>query len=252
MTRDAIYLSHETYTPPRGGCSQTEAKRSGPLFGESYREIIVGNTKGMTGHTMGASIEDAVAARSLQDGRCRPSLISASETPSLAASNCGRVVRTIAAMPQDVCGLRHAGTFRAPCQGGHGTAPHRSYRTAWSCRRVTGDHDPATAGAADEEEGRWGRVALPLNNGERPGPALHAVIPFPVPRRDTPLRDTAASKAAMTDSLPIFADVTKVSPDAAIALISLSPVTRPKCSNRKWNLALTLALPRENGRQSPQ
>lgn len=67
-----LYLSHETSTPPRGGCSQTEVEALRRAFGESFRKIIVGNTKGMTGHTMGASLEDAVAARALQDGKCPP------------------------------------------------------------------------------------------------------------------------------------------------------------------------------------
>jgi malonyl CoA-acyl carrier protein transacylase len=61
-----IYMSHETYTPARGGCSQSEAVALNHVFGEDFRKIEISNTKGMTGHTMGASIEDAVAAKSLQ------------------------------------------------------------------------------------------------------------------------------------------------------------------------------------------
>lgn len=72
LAAQTVYISHETYTPPRGGCSQTEAEALRRAFGKNYGQIIVGNTKGMTGHTMGASIEDAIAAKALQYGKCPP------------------------------------------------------------------------------------------------------------------------------------------------------------------------------------
>ncbi|MGB6031423.1 MAG: SDR family NAD(P)-dependent oxidoreductase, partial [Bacteroidota bacterium] len=72
LAKQMIYLSHETYTPPRGGCSQTEAEALREAFGDTSREVIIGNTKGMTGHTMGAALEDAVAAKSLQYGKVPP------------------------------------------------------------------------------------------------------------------------------------------------------------------------------------
>lgn len=67
-----IYISHETYTPPRGGCSQTEAIALEKVFNESAKHFIVGNTKGMTGHAMGAALEEAVAAKALQFGKIPP------------------------------------------------------------------------------------------------------------------------------------------------------------------------------------
>jgi malonyl CoA-acyl carrier protein transacylase/3-oxoacyl-(acyl-carrier-protein) synthase/short-subunit dehydrogenase/acyl carrier protein len=72
LAKQMIYLSHETYTPPRGGCSQTEAEALREAFGDSSREVVIGNTKGMTGHTMGAALEDAVAAKALQYGKVAP------------------------------------------------------------------------------------------------------------------------------------------------------------------------------------
>jgi acyl carrier protein len=65
-------MSHETYTPARGGCSEAEAVSLKHAFGSNYTKIEVTNTKGMTGHTMGTSIEDVVAARALQVGRVPP------------------------------------------------------------------------------------------------------------------------------------------------------------------------------------
>lgn len=67
-----LYVSHETYTPARGGCSEAEAFSLQQTFGDDYRKIEVTNTKGMTGHTMGTSIEDVFAARSLQLGKTAP------------------------------------------------------------------------------------------------------------------------------------------------------------------------------------
>jgi acyl transferase domain-containing protein/NAD(P)-dependent dehydrogenase (short-subunit alcohol dehydrogenase family)/acyl carrier protein len=67
-----LYVSHETYTPARGGCSDAEAFSLQQTFGDDYRKIEVTNTKGMTGHTMGTSIEDVLAARSLQMGKIPP------------------------------------------------------------------------------------------------------------------------------------------------------------------------------------
>lgn len=67
-----LYVSHETYTPARGGCSEAEAFSLKQIFGDEYKKIEVTNTKGMTGHTMGTSIEDVLAARSLQMGKTSP------------------------------------------------------------------------------------------------------------------------------------------------------------------------------------
>lgn len=67
-----VYVSHEPCTPPKGGCSQSEAVALQHVFGEKYRRVIVTNTKGMTGHTMGAALEDAVAAKCLQFGKTPP------------------------------------------------------------------------------------------------------------------------------------------------------------------------------------
>lgn len=61
-----VYYSHETCSPRKGGCSIVEKQALKNAFGEKYRELMVINTKGMTGHTLGASIEEAVAAKCLQ------------------------------------------------------------------------------------------------------------------------------------------------------------------------------------------
>ncbi|HEX7510495.1 MAG TPA: beta-ketoacyl synthase N-terminal-like domain-containing protein, partial [Chitinivibrionales bacterium] len=72
MAEQLLYMSHETYTPARGGCSESEAVSLRHVFGENFRKIEISNTKGMTGHTMGAAIEDVVAAKALQYSKMPP------------------------------------------------------------------------------------------------------------------------------------------------------------------------------------
>ncbi|MEA3306326.1 MAG: acyltransferase domain-containing protein, partial [Elusimicrobiota bacterium] len=67
-----VFLSHETYTPARGGSASAEVKALKKAFGEYADKIIVSNVKGFTGHTMGASLEDIVAVRSLNTGIIPP------------------------------------------------------------------------------------------------------------------------------------------------------------------------------------
>ncbi|MEW6012234.1 MAG: acyltransferase domain-containing protein, partial [Elusimicrobiota bacterium] len=67
-----LFVSHETYTPARGGSASAEVKALKKAFGESASKVVVSNVKGFTGHTMGASIEDAVAVRALNTGIVPP------------------------------------------------------------------------------------------------------------------------------------------------------------------------------------
>ena len=56
-----VFMSHETYTPARGGSAQAEVEALRRVFGPSSDRIVIANTKGFTGHAMGVGIEDAVA-----------------------------------------------------------------------------------------------------------------------------------------------------------------------------------------------
>ncbi|MCK4936685.1 MAG: hypothetical protein KAR84_07510, partial [Elusimicrobiales bacterium] len=67
-----VFLSHETYTPARGGSASAEVKALKKAFGEDADKVIVSNVKGFTGHSMGASLEDIVAVRSLNTGIVPP------------------------------------------------------------------------------------------------------------------------------------------------------------------------------------
>ena len=65
-------MSHETYTPARGGSASAEVKALRATFGAAANDIVVSNTKGLTGHTMGAGIEDVVAVKILEHGIVPP------------------------------------------------------------------------------------------------------------------------------------------------------------------------------------
>lgn len=87
LARQTVYMAHETYTPPRGGCSQAEAEALKRAFGEAHSQILISNTKGMTGHAMGASLEDAVLAKALQYGKVPPIVNYAEPDPLLGGLN---------------------------------------------------------------------------------------------------------------------------------------------------------------------
>ncbi|MFP4661865.1 MAG: beta-ketoacyl synthase N-terminal-like domain-containing protein, partial [Halanaerobiales bacterium] len=72
LASEAVYCSHETFSPRKGGCAETEKIALERVFGENFKKLKVINTKGFTGHTMGASIEDAVSAKALQYQRIPP------------------------------------------------------------------------------------------------------------------------------------------------------------------------------------
>jgi len=71
-TKKMIFMSHETYTPARGGSADAEVEALKRTFGAKVNEITVTNTKGYTGHTLGAGIEDAVLVKAMQTGTVPP------------------------------------------------------------------------------------------------------------------------------------------------------------------------------------
>ena len=66
-----VFVSHETYTPARGGSAAAEINALRGVFGKASDKIVIANTKGFTGHAMGAGIEDVVAVKALETG-CVP------------------------------------------------------------------------------------------------------------------------------------------------------------------------------------
>ncbi|HEX6887240.1 MAG TPA: beta-ketoacyl synthase N-terminal-like domain-containing protein, partial [Candidatus Nanopelagicales bacterium] len=67
-----VFVSHETYTPARGGSAAAEINALRRVFGPAADSIVITNTKGFTGHAMGAGIEDVVAVKALETGIVPP------------------------------------------------------------------------------------------------------------------------------------------------------------------------------------
>ena len=67
-----VFVSHETYTPARGGSAAAEIHALRKTFGNQANKVIIANTKGFTGHTMGVGVEDVMAVKALEFGIVPP------------------------------------------------------------------------------------------------------------------------------------------------------------------------------------
>jgi acyl transferase domain-containing protein/NADP-dependent 3-hydroxy acid dehydrogenase YdfG len=67
-----VFVSHETYTPARGGSASAEIHALHRVFGDRSDQIVIANTKGMTGHAMATGIEDVLAVKALETGLVPP------------------------------------------------------------------------------------------------------------------------------------------------------------------------------------
>ncbi len=85
-----VFMSHETFTPARGGSAAAEVMALRNCFGPAADEIVVANTKGFTGHTMGAGVEDVVAIKALEHGVVPPVPNFKEPDPELGALNLSR------------------------------------------------------------------------------------------------------------------------------------------------------------------
>jgi len=72
IAANTLFMSHETYTPARGGSAAAEIHALRNTFTDHANQVIIANTKGFTGHTMGVGIEDVVAVKALQYGIVPP------------------------------------------------------------------------------------------------------------------------------------------------------------------------------------
>ena len=67
-----VFVSHETYTPARGGSASAEIHALRHVFGDRADQIVIANTKGMTGHAMATGLEDVLAVKALETGLVPP------------------------------------------------------------------------------------------------------------------------------------------------------------------------------------
>jgi len=72
MAPQMVFMSHETFTPARGGSAAAEVIALRSTFGDVTNQIIMANTKGFTGHPMGVGVEDVIAVKILEYGIVPP------------------------------------------------------------------------------------------------------------------------------------------------------------------------------------
>jgi phosphopantetheine--protein transferase-like protein len=72
LAEEGIFVSHETYTPARGGSAESEIEALKAVFGNDASKMTIVNTKGFTGHAMGVGIEECVAIKSMEKGIIPP------------------------------------------------------------------------------------------------------------------------------------------------------------------------------------
>ena len=87
MSKELLFISHETYTPARGGSASAEVFALKNTFKGDVENVIVSNTKGFTGHSMGAGLEDVIAVHSLNTGNVPPIANYKEPDPELAGIN---------------------------------------------------------------------------------------------------------------------------------------------------------------------
>ena len=69
---ETVFISHETYTPARGGSAAAEIHALRAVFGEDADRVVIANVKGYTGHPMGVGLEDVLAVKALETGIVPP------------------------------------------------------------------------------------------------------------------------------------------------------------------------------------
>ena len=188
---ETVFVSHETYTPARGGSAAAEIHALRQVFGDERRSIVIANTKGFTGHPMGVGIEDVVAVKALETGIVPP-------VPNFkrARSRAGRSSTSRRAAPTRSatrCGWRPASARRSRCAAAlDAGAPTAARRTRTSSATTTGS-PTARRGAAwlrrasgyDDRSSRSCSTGCASSTKARP--AARAA-PKPCPHRRMPSR----------------------------------------------------------------
>ena len=82
-----VFVSHETYTPARGGSASAEIFALRKVFGDAADQIVIANTKGLTGHAMATGIEEVLAVKALETGVVPPVANFKEIDPELGALN---------------------------------------------------------------------------------------------------------------------------------------------------------------------
>ncbi|MFN8193922.1 MAG: SDR family NAD(P)-dependent oxidoreductase [Nocardioidaceae bacterium] len=227
-----VFVSHETYTPARGGSASAEVHALRSTFGDMADQVVITNTKGFTGHAMGTGIEDVLAIKALETGLV-PAVPNYKEPdPDLGSLN----LSTGGSYPVEYA-LRLAAGFgsqiamsilrRVPMPDGRRRAPEElgySYRivdqAAWQrwLDRLSGH-----TGATVEVDHRRLRV---VDTGAPEVPVV-ARTHVPVPYADAPVAQVTAAPASVAPAAPAPVAPAPVAPAPVAPAAAAAPAPVP-------------------------
>jgi acyl transferase domain-containing protein/acyl carrier protein len=231
---EMVFVSHETYTPARGGSAAAEVHALRSVFGAGTDRIVVANTKGFTGHAMGVGIEDVVAVKSLETGVVPPVPNYREVDPELGTLNLSLggvypvryALRLAAGFGSQIAMtlLRWVSSpdgFRRPADA-LGYEYRIADRAAWDqwVRRISGRGDPHL-----EVVRRTLRVTeeAPAAKPERPRPEA---VPTPEPEV-VPALEAVPTPVVMVEALPAPEPAPQASPAPVATLVEAPPDAQP-------------------------
>ncbi|MFA6029319.1 MAG: SDR family NAD(P)-dependent oxidoreductase [Elusimicrobiota bacterium] len=194
----ALFMSHETYTPARGGSASAEVAALQRTFGADAAKIVVTNTKGFTGHSMGASPEDPTAIRALVTGVVPPIANYKEADPDLAGINLSRggdydleyAIRLAAGFGSQIAMTLSRRVLRK----GEARIADPARHKAW-LKAMSGQDAPELEVVQNTLRVKENAAAARATNIPAPGPAVHPTpisLPQPVARQ-TPSPTPAAA-----------------------------------------------------------
>ena len=217
IAAETLFVSHETYTPARGGSAAAEIHALRTVFGDDADRIVIANTKGFTGHPMGVGIEDVLAVKALETGIVPRVPNFRDPDPELGELNLSHggaypiryALRLAAGFGSQICMLLLHWT---PVADGRrrnleelGYAYRIADRGAWSAwlRRMTGYEEPklelvthrlrvADQGPAAAVTRHTEHVAVPLGAPVEPADEPAPAGPVPASAAPAPVRRTPA------------------------------------------------------------
>jgi 3-oxoacyl-(acyl-carrier-protein) synthase len=232
-----VFVSHETYTPARGGSASAEVFALRSVFGASADSIVMANTKGFTGHAMATGIEDVVGVKMLETGLVPPIPNFREVDPELGVLNlskggrydCDFALRLGAGFGSQITmtlmervappdGRRHAPDELGFAYRVHDPARFRAWLSA-----VSGYHAPETEVEKRtfrvRNTGAPARASRRLDSPAAPARALpaSAVVAAPAPAIPAAPALAAVPVAVAVPPVPAAAEVKVVAPPAPAA-----------------------------------
>jgi acyl transferase domain-containing protein/acyl carrier protein len=256
-----VFVSHETYTPARGGSAAAEINALRRVFGDAADQVVIANTKGFTGHAMAAGVEDVLAVKALETGVVPPVANFKEIDPELGALNLSKggdypieyALRLGAGFGSQISMtlLRWVttkdGARRSPNALGYNyRVADANIWSAWLSRiagHPTADLEVVNRTLRVRDQGPVARVAGPVAQSKSaPVPALKPQAPTALVVAAKPVAEVrpVVAKPAVAPSLPKVAEPS-IAAKAAVPPPPISPVSAPQSVSVKERI-LALAV----------